>query len=263
MKIQFEPIGYLKSCYKQKFGTPRQSGLASHAWASLTLEKRWHNQGLFDGLENFSHVWLIGYFHENQNKVLKGKIRPPKLNGKKLGVLASRSPHRPNALSLTVARIESIQGNTLTLRGADLIEGTPILDIKPYLPSYDRISDARSTLGEDLEVFDVEFSAAFLEELRAFKLPLPEAEFLDLIQETLCLDPRPNIYKKLEPNFEFTLFDWDIGFLYVEKKIIVQTVRLAGSLRTSKPKKVKVPKDQSKEPHLKTTARSRLRSPRA
>ena len=263
MKIQFEPIGFLKSCYKQKFGTPRQSGLAANAWASLTLEKRWHNQGLFDGLESFTHIWLIGHFHQNENKVLKGKIRPPKLNGKKLGVLASRSPHRPNALSLTVARIESINGNTLILRGADLIEGTPILDIKPYLPSYDRINDAQSTLGEDLEVFEVEFADPFLEELRAFKLPLPEQEILILIQETLRLDPRPNIYKKLGPDFAFTLFDWDIGFRYVDKKIIVQTVQLAGSLRTLKPKTAKVPKDQSKEPRSKTTARSRPRSPRA
>lgn len=254
MKIQFEPIGILQSCFKQKFGTPRQSGLATHAWASLTLEKKWHNQGLFDGLENFTHVWLIGHFHKNENKVQKGKIRPPKMEGKKLGVLASRSPHRPNALSLTVARIDSIQGNTLILRGADLIEGTPILDIKPYLPDYDRLNDAQSTLDTDRVVYEVDFSVTFLDELKAFKLPLPEGEFLNLIQETLRLDPRPNVYKKLGPDFAFTLFDWDIGFIYRENKIIVATIQLAGCLRTSKPKTVAALKDQSKVPRLKTTA---------
>lgn len=253
MKIQFEPIGYLESCYKEKFGTPRQSGLASNAWASLTLEKKWHNQGLFDGLENFSHVWLLGYFHENANKVQKGKIRPPKMEGKKLGVLASRSPHRPNALSLTVARIDSIQGNVLILRGADLIEGTPILDIKPYIPTYDRINDAQSTLVTDTDRFEVEFTPAFLEQLKEFKLPIPEIEFLNLIRETLCLDPRPNVYKKLGPDFAFTLFDWDIGFRYVDTTIIVETVLVAGSLRTSKRAKALAQAARSKELSVKTT----------
>lgn len=247
MKLELEPIGYLQSCYKQKFGTPRQSGLAATSWASLTLEKKWHNQGLFDGLENFTHVWLIGFFHKNENKVQKGKIRPPKMEGKKLGVLASRSPHRPNAVSLTVARIDSIKGNTVILRGADLIEGTPILDIKPYMPAYDRLNDAQSTLVTDTDVFEVQFKDSFLSELRAFKLPLPEDEFLDLIRETLRLDPRPNVYKKLGPDFAFTLFDWDIGFIYRDKKIIVETVQLAGSLRTLTKATANAPKDQSKE----------------
>ena len=146
------------------------------------------------------------------------------MEGKKLGVLASRSPHRPNALSLTVARIDSIQGNVLILRGADLIEGTPILDIKPYIPAYDRLNDAHSALQTDSDTFEVEFTAPFLEQLKEFKLPLPESEFLNLIRETLCLDPRPNVYKKLGPDFAFTLFEWDIGFRYVDKKIIVETI---------------------------------------
>src|SRR5262249_16291394 len=133
----FSPIGYVRSVFDHKFGTPRQGGLAPHSRASLLLEPVWPHKGLFDELEGFSHAWLISVFHQSKNTNVPSKIHPPRLEGKTVGVLASRSPHRPNNIGLTLARIERVEGDTLHFSGVDLVDGTPILDIKPYLAEAD------------------------------------------------------------------------------------------------------------------------------
>ena len=158
-----QPIGTIYSCFRQCVGTPRQGKLAPSSRATLTLDTNMSPESL-DGLEEFSHVWLTFQFHLNTNslkeaRAFKGaytsnntnskftftaKITPPMLKEKK-GVLATRSPHRPNPLGVTLARIERIDKmkRKVYLSSCDLVQGTPVLDIKPYVPSYDTVDDFR------------------------------------------------------------------------------------------------------------------------
>jgi tRNA-Thr(GGU) m(6)t(6)A37 methyltransferase TsaA len=170
-----QPIGHISSCYRQCVGTPRQGMLAPHSRSSITLAKNISPEAM-DGLEDFSHVWITFQFHLNSNtlkeanafssrRTFQAKINPPMLKGIKLGVLATRSPHRPNPIGVTLAQIRSIdkKNRTLHLYACDLVDGTPVLDVKvspsntihiysklilvsfcqPYVPSYDTVPEYR------------------------------------------------------------------------------------------------------------------------
>jgi tRNA-Thr(GGU) m(6)t(6)A37 methyltransferase TsaA len=140
-----QPVGYISSCYRQCVGTPRQGMLVPHSRSSITLAKNVSPEAL-DGLEDFSHVWITFQFHLNSNTLkeanafskratFQAKINPPMLKGIKLGVLATRSPHRPNPIGVTLAQIRGIdkKSRTLLLHACDLVDGTPVLDIKVNL----------------------------------------------------------------------------------------------------------------------------------
>eukprot|EP00941_MAST-03F_sp_MAST-3F-sp1_P002636 g2636.t1 len=139
------PVGILSSCFPDRRGTPRQPILCPSTRAKVVLGKHL-SPSFLDGLSNFSHVWLLFVFHENTNAkkinpddrtvMLPGKIRPPQLGGKRTGIFSTRTPHRPNPIGLSTARVELVDENkrTLYLSGIDLVDGTPILDIKPYIP---------------------------------------------------------------------------------------------------------------------------------
>jgi tRNA-Thr(GGU) m(6)t(6)A37 methyltransferase TsaA len=139
---EMRPIGVLESCFKEKFGTPRQAGLVRASFAKLKVHQRYAPEHSLAGLEAFTHVWLLSWFHLNTNKSFRPKIHPPRLKGGKIGAFASRSPHRPNPIGLSLARLERVEGGTLYLSGIDLIDGTPILDIKPYLHFSDSAPDS-------------------------------------------------------------------------------------------------------------------------
>ncbi|XP_052032407.1 tRNA (adenine(37)-N6)-methyltransferase isoform X2 [Apodemus sylvaticus] len=134
-----EPIGYLESCFSAKIGTPRQPSICSHSRACLKIRKSIFNnpEHSLMGLEEFSHVWILFVFHKNGHLNYKAKVQPPRLNGAKTGVFSTRSPHRPNAIGLTLAKLEKVEGGAIYLSGIDMIHGTPVLDIKPYIADYD------------------------------------------------------------------------------------------------------------------------------
>ncbi|CAH6790360.1 tRNA (adenine(37)-N6)-methyltransferase [Phodopus roborovskii] len=134
-----DPIGYLESCFSAKNGTPRQPSICSHSRACLKIRKSIFNNPDHSlmGLEQFSHVWILFVFHKNGHLNYKAKVQPPRLNGAKTGVFSTRSPHRPNAIGLTLAKLEKVEGGTVYLSGIDMIHGTPVLDIKPYIADYD------------------------------------------------------------------------------------------------------------------------------
>ncbi|XP_041523581.1 tRNA (adenine(37)-N6)-methyltransferase isoform X1 [Microtus oregoni] len=134
-----EPIGYLESCFLAKNGTPRQPSICSYSRACLKIRKSIFNnpEHSLMGLEQFSHVWILFVFHKNGHLNYKAKVQPPRLNGAKTGVFSTRSPHRPNAIGLTLAKLEKVEGGTVFLSGIDMIHGTPVLDIKPYIADYD------------------------------------------------------------------------------------------------------------------------------
>ena len=134
-----EPIGFIRTPFPEKFGIPRQPGLAPTAVGTLTLEPEYNKEGIFDGLEDADFLWLVFYFHQQKGE-WKPKIRPPRAGGnQKRGVFATRSPNRPNPIGLSVVKLLSVdrRTNTLELGGVDLLDGTPILDVKPYVPYSD------------------------------------------------------------------------------------------------------------------------------
>lgn len=146
----FEPIGHLKSCFETRNGTPRQAGLAPASRATLTLTSSQLNNPSFslDGLNQFSYVWLLFVFHLDDHanaslgkapapRTTKSKIAPPRLGGRKLGLFATRSPHRPVPIGLSLVKLTDISDATLTFEGVDLVNETPILDVKPFIPTWD------------------------------------------------------------------------------------------------------------------------------
>nr|XP_020746646.1 tRNA (adenine(37)-N6)-methyltransferase isoform X3 [Odocoileus virginianus texanus] len=145
-----EPIGYLESCFSAKNGTPRQPSICSHSRACLRIRKSIFNnpEHSLMGLEQFSHVWILFVFHKNGHLSCKAKVQPPRLNGAKTGVFSTRSPHRPNAIGLTLAKLERVEGGAVYLSGIDMIHGTPVLDIKPYIADYDSPQNVIESSGE-------------------------------------------------------------------------------------------------------------------
>jgi tRNA-Thr(GGU) m(6)t(6)A37 methyltransferase TsaA len=225
MSITFEPIGILHTCFKEKFGIPRQPRLVRGAHGILKLNDSPFLRNAVRELETFSHIWLIFVFHRHDSKNWKPSIRPPRLGGaKKVGVLASRSPHRPNPIGLSAVKLEAIDLNALGgielhLSGVDILDETPILDIKPYLTYADSISDARSGWAEEPIIrTQVEFSSLAIESISDTKMQ-KYPHLKDLIVGMLELDPRPAFQKhRMPPSspqaqgtfYGFRIFDFDV-----------------------------------------------------
>ncbi len=198
-----KPIGIFESVFPEKNGTPRQGSVAPHARGQLriTISQAHH---AIDGLAQFSHCWLVFIFHRNSpfhdDQV---KIRPPRLNGRVIGMYATRTPHRPNNIGLTCAKVDKIENDTVFLSGVDLIDGTPIVDIKPYVPYSDCIPDAICPEwihgNELIPRENISFSERATEELAKYaphcKYYSSVDEVKEAIVEVLMTDPRP-IYMK-------------------------------------------------------------------
>lgn len=196
--FNFASIGTIDSVFKLKYGTPRQGTIAPSSRGSLTLHPSIPVESL-DGIEEYSHLWILFIFHRNENKRFKPKIEPPRAGGKKIGVFATRTPHRLNPIGLSLVKLERVEGRTLHLSSLDLIQGTPVVDIKPYHPA-DVMPDFTlpQWMVEQAEVkppFRVVFSADAERDLTQV---IPKLEFFktrqearDAIEESVSLDPRP------------------------------------------------------------------------
>ncbi len=233
---EFEPIGFVSSCFKEKFGIPRQPGLTSHAQGIVKLKGDPELKTAIRGLETFSHLWLVFVFHEHGSRNWKPSIRPPRLGGsRKVGVLASRSPHRPNPIGLSVVALEKIDfdaegGAEIHVRGVDLLDGTPILDLKPYIPYADSIPDANAGwAGEPILRVPVDFSPQ-AESAVSTRSCGGYTNLRALIVEMLELDPRPAFQKKRLPpesanaqgtQYGFKLFDFDVKWEIRKGKFLV------------------------------------------
>ncbi|XP_066957651.1 tRNA (adenine(37)-N6)-methyltransferase [Macrobrachium rosenbergii] len=140
---KWRPIGHIQSWYHTKNGTPRQGSVSPLSRGVLCIDKSIFNNPhhSLDGLEEYSYVWVMFIFDQNgegpKGSHSKSKVAPPRLNGERIGVFATRSPHRPNPLGLTLAKLEKVEGNCVYLSGLDILDGTPVIDIKPYIPEYD------------------------------------------------------------------------------------------------------------------------------
>jgi tRNA-Thr(GGU) m(6)t(6)A37 methyltransferase TsaA len=194
--MEIEPIGFLSTCFGEKFAVPRQPGLCPSAWGVLEFAPGYRSPEAVRGLEGFSHVWLIFGFHKTEDSGWHPTVRPPRLGGnERVGVFASRSTFRPNGLGLSLVKLDRISWETeggieppsLHFSGVDLVDGTPIYDIKPYLPFVEAVPDAATGYAADpIERLPVIVEGTAREDFG--KLPVRAQR---VICEALSLDPRP------------------------------------------------------------------------
>jgi tRNA-Thr(GGU) m(6)t(6)A37 methyltransferase TsaA len=194
--MEIEPIGYLRTCFGEKFAVPRQPGLCPSAWGTLELLAPYRSAEALRGLEDFSHVWLIFGFHKTEGGGWHPTVRPPRLGGNtRVGVFASRSTFRPNGLGLSLVKLDRIIWDTedgmeppvLHVSGVDLVDGTPIYDVKPYLPYAEALPQATGGYASE-PITRVEVVVG--ERAREDFGKLPERA-QRVIKEALSLDPRP------------------------------------------------------------------------
>lgn len=253
--IPVKPIAHVKSCFSQRNGTPRQPLLVPLARAEIQLLKHVPSSAL-EGLEGYSHAWILYAFHENTDysmtpqarmNGIKGKIRVPRLNGASMGVLATRTPHRPNPIGLSVAQIIEVRGNTLIIGGADIVDGSPVLDIKPYVPFCDAVTNASAPAWvreeaseEPLKISSVLLPAGVQSQLlecwsrrRTKSLYLSGHEFVQFVQQVLSRDIR-SVHQRMthqdgsvaapgvrtaheQPSFHVILDGVDVSYIVNEK----------------------------------------------
>ncbi len=233
MNYTIKPIGTIRTPYKEKFATPRQPGLAPSVKARVELLPEFATPEAVRNLTDFSHIWLIFLFHQNYDKGWKPTVRPPRLGGnQRVGVFACRSPFRPNPVGMSAVKLLSIscsEGKVeLEVQGADLIDGTPIIDIKPYLPYTDSIADAVGGYANQAPTasLEIEFSPIAQEQLRKAS---PELE--TLIRETLSLDPRPAYRSEEKDDREYgvKLEKYNLRWLVEGKVVTVLSIDCSDS----------------------------------
>lgn len=229
----FIPIGVVHSPYREKFGIPRQPGLAPNLISRVELLAQCNHADAIRGLEQCSHIWLLFVFSECVDKGWSQTVRPPRLGGnKRMGVFATRSPFRPNPIGMSPVKliaIEETKGNIqLVISSADLLDGTPIIDIKPYLPYSDSISDASCEFAPDLPLLkqEVHFSEQALHCCEKVGLLLQQP-YQQQVEELLRCDPRP-AYKKdsTEKGYGVRLHHTNIRFRITSETIFVDSIDL-------------------------------------
>jgi len=219
--FMLDTIATIHSPYKEKFAVPRQPGLVPGAKAQLEILPPYNDINAFLGLQEFSHLWLVFIFHKNRNQdAWSPTVRPPRLGGnKRMGVFATRSPCRPNPIGLSLVEfqgIKQINGKIfLQLGNIDLVDGTPIIDIKPYIPYADAKPDALAGFAQESPepLMDVQFSEKSLQIIAQVEARYPELK--QLIIEILQQDPRP-AYKKSKPDlktYAVNLSDFNISWV--------------------------------------------------
>ena len=225
--MEVKKIAVIHNGYKEKFGIPRQSGLAPAVISKIIFENEYRVKEAFRDIEGYSHLWLIWDFSLSHREEWSPTVRPPRLGGnRRTGVFATRSPFRPNPLGLSVVKLEKIEldsprGPVLYVSGADLMDGTPIFDINPYLPYADSLPEATGGFTETAKK-------------RKVSVVIPEniaksvsSNILDAVKDILSEDPRPayqddpdRIYKMIFDDYEFSFSVKDSTLSVLEVKKI-------------------------------------------
>lgn len=221
MEITMQPIATMRSDFPTKFGIPRQSGLVESLHSTIVFEPEYRNPDALRGLNEFSHLWILWQFSEAVRSEWSPTVRPPRLGGNtRIGVFATRSPFRPNHIGLSCVKLIGLEqtkdcGTVIHVSGADLMDGTPILDIKPYIPYSDAHPDALGgfTANADDFLLDVDFPAELLEKLPADKR--------SAAVNVLSHDPRPSYHSDPERVYGLPFAGFDIRFVVIGKKLNV------------------------------------------
>ena len=224
-ELKIEPIGYIKSSYRKKYEAPKQAHIEAEKEAIITLNQNMNFEMALQDLDGFSHIWIIYSFHKNNH--WKPKVLPPRNTRKKKGLFATRSPYRPNPIGMSVVKLSKIKGRKLYIKNHDLLDGTPILDIKPYIKYAD--SHPEATMGwidEIEETFrEVFFSNDVLEKLKF--LDENQIEFKNEIERRLSYDPFPHPYRritKFENHYQLRFKEWCCDYLIKDNSIEITNV---------------------------------------
>ena len=219
--ISIQPIARMRSDFPTKFGIPRQSNLVEELESTIVFEPAFRNTDALRGIEGFSHLWIIWQFSEAVRQEWSPTVRPPRLGGNaRIGVFATRSPFRPNNLGLSCVRLLEVvptdtEGTVLRVAGADLMNGTPIFDIKPYIPYSDSFPEAKGGFTDTAGDFLLEVD--FPEELLKM---LPECKHQAAIG-VLSHDPRPSYQRKPDRIYGLVFAGYDIRFTVNDTKLTV------------------------------------------
>ena len=243
MKYTFQPIGIIHSCFREKFGIPRQPGLVTAAEGRLEILPPYNRAEAFRTLQDYSHLWLVFVFHAALRQHWSATVRPPRLGGnQRVGVFATRSPYRPNPLGLSRVELRAIdysgQGVNLLLSGIDLLDQTPVLDIKPYLPYTDAIADAKAGMASCCPGKPIELSFSEQAEGLLAGLDRGFAQHLRLlIEQVLEQDPRPAYLKdsRTRRSFGMQLYDYDIRWRVSGDVLEVTSIGFCGTHSAEKP----------------------------
>ena len=211
--MNISPIAYIHTEFSEKFGVPRQSGLAGSLRGTVVFEPEYRNADAVRGLEGFSHLWLIWGFSANRHDDWQPTVRPPRLGGNdRMGVFATRSPYRPNQLGLSCVEIERVDHDSddaplIYVKGADLMDGTPIYDIKPYIKYADSRPQAVCGYVDALQErrLKVELSDSIA-------LAIGDQAVCDALMETLSLDPRPSYHNDPEREYGLSFAGFNVRF---------------------------------------------------
>ncbi|NMH65619.1 tRNA (N6-threonylcarbamoyladenosine(37)-N6)-methyltransferase TrmO [Shewanella salipaludis] len=234
MTYQIKAVARCRTPYKQKFGIPRQPGLVA-ARGFVELEAEFNHMDAVRGLEQYSHLWLLFCFHENLAQGWKTTVRPPRLGGnEKLGVFATRSTFRPNGIGQSVVKLHGVvQRNgkvCLEISGMDLLDNTPVIDIKPYIPFSDAIHDAVGGIAHEAPaLMTVNYTELASAQIAAYAAQPQYLDLAELIDGVLAQDPRP-AYKKAKEDpklYQVALYDLDIFWCIENAGIKVLELRPA------------------------------------
>ena len=224
-KVEFRVIAHIENDFIDKFGIPRQSGLVSGLVSRIVFEEEFRNPDAFRGIEDYSHLWILWHFSETDRKgEWSPTVRPPRLGGNtRVGVFATRSPFRPNPVGLSSVKLErfeidAVLGPVLYVSGADLMNGTPIFDVKPYLGYVDAHADAVDGFALNQKEGVLKVSVA--EELLA-QIP---AEKRDGLLEVLAQDPRPQYQNDPERVYKMRFSEFEVWFRVDEDELLVERI---------------------------------------
>ncbi len=223
--IQTKIIAHIHNDFKEKFGIPRQSGITDENLSVIIFEKEYRDDNSLRGIEEFSHLWLIWYFSKSHKDNWSPTVRPPRLGGnKRVGVFATRSPFRPNPIGLSSVKLVKVEktkefGTVLYVSGADLLDGTPIFDIKPYLSFTDSHPDAVNGFAQQvkdyhLEVILPEYASEYFSDLE-----------LEQLKKILSNDPRPAFIDSPSRIYHMKYADYDIDFSVENGILTVSKIR--------------------------------------
>ncbi|MFA3789530.1 tRNA (N6-threonylcarbamoyladenosine(37)-N6)-methyltransferase TrmO [Aliiglaciecola sp. SL4] len=231
MPIEISPIGHINTPYKEKFAIPRQPGLVTAAMGQIIFAQGFNSADFIRGIEQFSHLWLVFQFHQTANKSTSPLVRPPRLGGnEKVGVFASRSTHRPNNIGISAVKFEEVilvnSQTRIVVSGMDLLDNTPIIDIKPYIPYSDSIPHAEAGYGQTKpqETLAVIFSQNAREQLAIYQQQHPRLD--TLIEQILSQDPRPAYHKTKTTDrlYGVALYDLNIQWRVLQNTCVVEQI---------------------------------------
>ncbi len=224
--MQIKPIAHIKTDFKEKFGIPRQSGIIENIKGEIIFEKEYRHPDALRGIEEYSHLWLIFDFTENHRDEFSPTVRPPRLGGNaRVGVFATRSPFRPNNLGLSCVKFEGIRndknlGNILIVSGVDLLDNTPIYDIKPYIPYCDCKQQAKGSFSDEFKDYKID---VLYDEQVFLNI---ENNIKESIINIISQNPKP-AYKHDKKQYKFLFSDYEITFEIMDEKAKILSVENA------------------------------------